>query len=103
MLTFRSYWKYKIKEILLDFKQRKESLTIKHISELTCITTDDVIDTMVDIGVLYQARARYTINMKKMESFLSTPNNIPKIVCKPENLKWEKSHLNLEKINSLNL
>lgn len=103
ILTFRSYWKYKIKEVLLDYKERNEPLNIKRISEITCITTDDIIDTMVDIGILYQARARYTINMKKLDSFLEAHISIPKILCKSENLKWEKSHLNLEKINSLNL
>ena len=67
-LSYRSYWTEVILEILLE----KRNLSIKELSTLTSIKTDDIIKTLQPLGLIKYWKGQHILsyNLKAIEDNL---------------------------------
>ncbi|ROT85943.1 putative histone acetyltransferase Tip60 isoform X1 [Penaeus vannamei] len=69
LLSYRSYWKQTILEILIALKpqegQEKPQLTINEICEQTSIKKEDVISTLTNLELINYYRGQYILTLNK--------------------------------------
>ncbi|KAG1662868.1 Histone acetyltransferase KAT5 [Nymphon striatum] len=68
LLSYRSYWRQTILEILLKLKPTEGGemqITINEISELTSVKKEDVISTLQHLNLINYYKGQYIINLSK--------------------------------------
>lgn len=86
LLSFRSYWTQVLLEIL---RKHKGNLSIKDISAMTAIKTEDIISTLQSLNLIKYWKGQHIISVtpKVIEEHLkSTAKNTQKIESK--NIHW---------------
>ena len=62
LLTFRSYWK----DVILDvLSETSGNITIREISERTALRTDDIVDTLQSLNLLRYHRGSYILHVSR--------------------------------------
>lgn len=91
-LSYRSYWSY----VLLDhFKELKGTISIRDLSENTCITQQDIIWTLRSLNMVKYWKGSHIICVtpKLVEDFLkSSAFKRPKLLCDPTRIKWSSNN-----------
>ncbi|KAK7083748.1 3-ketoacyl-CoA thiolase 5, peroxisomal [Halocaridina rubra] len=93
LLSYRSYWKQTILEILIGLKpqegQEKPQLTINEICEQTSIKKEDVISTLTNLELINYYRGQYilTLNKELVESHRKAMEK-RKVRIDSKNLHW---------------
>lgn len=84
LLSYQSYWA----SVILDILQEKKSLSIKDISAMTCIKTEDIISTLQSLGLIkyYKGQHIISVTQKIMDEHLKKKKNEIKI--DPKALHW---------------
>lgn len=87
-LSYRSYWSY----VLLDqLKELKGTVSIRDLSENTCITQQDIIWTLRSLNMVKYWKGQHIICVtpKLVEDFIKSSNfKKPKLLCDPGAIKW---------------
>jgi len=86
LLSFRSYWTQVLLEIL---RKHRGNLSIKDISEMTAIKTEDIISTLQSLNLIKYWKGQHIISVtpKILEEHLkNTSKNTVKI--EPKNIHW---------------
>lgn len=97
-LSYRSYWSY----VLLDqLKELKGTVSIRDLSENTCITQQDIIWTLRSLNMVKYWKGQHIICVtpKLVEDFIKGPTfKKPKLLCDPSLIKWHplKRRRNIE-------
>jgi len=92
LLSFRSYWTNVLLEIL---RKHRGNLSIKDISEMTAIKTEDIISTLQSLNLIKYWKGQHIISVtpKVIEEHLkTTAKNTVKI--EPKNLHWAPPVIN---------
>jgi len=87
-LSYRSYWSY----VLLDqLKELRGTITIRDLSENTCITQQDIIWTLRSLNMVKYWKGSHIICVtpKLVEDFLKSSSfKRPRLLCEPSLIKW---------------
>ena len=86
LLSFRSYWTRVLLEIL---RQHQGNLSIKDISTMTAIKTEDIIATLQSLNLIKYWKGQHIISVtpKVIEDHLKTSSRQPTLID-PEFLHW---------------
>ncbi len=57
-MSYRSYWTRVLMPVL---KEREGSMSIRELSELTCIKPDDIVYTLQHLGLIQQHKGQHVI------------------------------------------
>ena len=58
-LSYRSYWA----SVILEILQEKRQLSIKDMSVMTCIKTEDIISTLQSLGLIKYYKGQHIISV----------------------------------------
>jgi len=87
LLSFRSYWTQVLLEIL---RKHRGNLSIKDISDMTAIKTEDIISTLQSLNLIKYWKGQHIISVtpKIIEEHLK--NNSKNATCRiePKNIHW---------------
>uniref|UniRef100_A0A182Q337 Histone acetyltransferase n=1 Tax=Anopheles farauti TaxID=69004 RepID=A0A182Q337_9DIPT len=86
-LSYRSYWAYTLLKLIKEYR----TTTIKDLSELSGITTDDIICTLQSMNMVKYWKGDHVIcvTMKLIQEHLQMPQfKKPKLMVDPAYLKW---------------
>uniref|UniRef100_A0A182NPE5 Histone acetyltransferase n=1 Tax=Anopheles dirus TaxID=7168 RepID=A0A182NPE5_9DIPT len=86
-LSYRSYWAYTLLKLIKEYR----TTTIKDLSELSGITTDDIIYTLQSMNMVKYWKGDHVIcvTMKLIQEHLQMPQfKKPKLMVDPAYLKW---------------
>ena len=94
-LSFRSYWTYVLLTLLRENKDSK-NLSVKDISEMTGIRTEDVISTLQSLNLIKYWKGQHIISVsqKVIETHLKSCRS-PRL-CKASKLRLENATLMIE-------
>lgn len=86
LLSFRSYWTQVLLEIL---KKHRGHLSIKDISEMTSIKTEDIISTLQSLNLIKYWKGQHIISVtpKVIEEHLKN-NSKQNVKIEPKNIHW---------------
>lgn len=86
-VSFRSYWKRVLLEVLYD---HQGNLSIKDISSLTAIKHDDIVSTLQSLNLIKYWKGQHIIavNTKIIEEHLKVIGNQPMWIIDPSKLNW---------------
>ncbi|UYV82838.1 KAT8 [Cordylochernes scorpioides] len=87
-LSYRSYWSWVLLEILRDFRG---TLTIKDLSQMTSITTQDIISTLQSLNMIKYWKGQHVlcVSPKTVEEHLkSNQFRKPKLIVDTSCLQW---------------
>jgi len=87
LLSFRSYWT----EVLLNILQKhKGNLSIKDISAMTSIKTEDIISTLQSLGLIKYWKGQHIISVtpKVVEDHIKNFGRSTQLVVDPSKLHW---------------
>jgi histone acetyltransferase MYST1 len=86
LLSFRSYWTQVLLEIL---RKHRGNLSIKDISEMTAIKTEDIISTLQSLNLIKYWKGQHIISVtpKVIEEHLKA-NSKNQTKIDPKNLHW---------------
>ena len=92
LLSFRSYWTQVLLEIL---RKHRGNLSIKDISEMTAIKTEDIISTLQALNLIKYWKGQHIISVtpKVIEEHLKTGGK-NQVKIEPKNLHWAPPVIN---------
>lgn len=87
-LSYRSYWSY---VLLSTLKERgDEHLSIRELSKLTSIKTEDIISTLQALGMIEQVKGVHVVKTStKIINEHLQGNRSAQYFCKPQAIHWE--------------
>lgn len=88
-LSYRSYWSWTLLDIL---KNKKGTVSIKELSEATCISHPDIVTTLQAMNLTKYWKGQYIIcvSQKLIEELLRSPHyKRPSLVVDPDCITWD--------------
>ena len=87
LLSFRSYWTQVLLEIL---RKHRGNLSIKEISDMTAIKTEDIISTLQSLNLIKYWKGQHIISVtpKIIEEHLKAANKNANWKIDPKNIHW---------------
>eukprot|EP01117_Protostelium_nocturnum_P000835 TRINITY_DN1105_c0_g1_i3.p1 TRINITY_DN1105_c0_g1~~TRINITY_DN1105_c0_g1_i3.p1 ORF type:complete len:434 (-),score=101.43 TRINITY_DN1105_c0_g1_i3:814-2049(-) len=87
LLSFRSYWTQVLLEIL---RKHRGNLSIKDISEMTAIKTEDIISTLQSLNLIKYWKGQHIISVtpKVIEEHLKNATKNAACRIEPKNIHW---------------
>lgn len=85
LLSYRSYWIEVLVEIL---QKHKSNISIKDLSNMTSIKTEDIISTLQSLGLIKYWKGQHIINITKKVVEENLKNIKKNIKVDPEALHW---------------
>eukprot|EP01012_Entosiphon_sulcatum_P014335 TRINITY_DN19374_c0_g1_i1.p1 TRINITY_DN19374_c0_g1~~TRINITY_DN19374_c0_g1_i1.p1 ORF type:complete len:506 (+),score=84.19 TRINITY_DN19374_c0_g1_i1:26-1519(+) len=62
-VSYFSYWRDTLLELLLEFEKRRENISIVELARVTCITPQDIVTTLTRLAVLHQSKKCHCITI----------------------------------------
>ena len=92
LLSFRSYWTNVLLEIL---KKHRGNLSIKDISEMTAIKTEDIISTLQSLNLIKYWKGQHIISVtpKVLEEHSKNASKYQNWRIVPQNIHWAPPNL----------
>ena len=87
LLSFRSYWTTVLLEIL---RKHRGNLSIKDISEMTAIKTEDIISTLQSLNLIKYWKGQHIISVtpKVIEEHLNKKQKKDEVKIDPKAIHW---------------
>jgi len=91
LVSYRGYWTRELLRILKD--ESKQFVSIKDLSELTMIKTEDIISTLQHLGLLAYTKGAYVIcaSPELIDKHLKAAGG-PGRICDPTAIVWSPYH-----------
>lgn len=84
LLGYRSYWSQVLVELLN--KERKESLSIVAISEITMMKADDIVGTLQALNLIQYYEGQHIIDLRRVQNMKMGSRGLP---CDPKAIRWK--------------
>ena len=107
-VSYMSYWSTTLLKLLAQKPWASDAISIEDLSRLTCITTDDIIETLKSLHILVWYRGKWVFSDTALKQCLlereekrlalakivEDPNAIFVSQCRPEKLHWTPFFIN---------
>jgi len=92
MVSYRSYWAY---ALLMILQSHQGAISIKRLSEMSAIKTDDVLSTLQALNLIKYGKGQHMISVspKVLRDTLNAGRTPEHLIIDPSKLQWTPHHL----------